>query len=117
VKINIDGHPLLSAQAQALSSEVLDAHAELARGLLRLDGARFSKEAYPLARTAVALQVNHQVRKELEPAVYMEKTWSRGQRGKTYRDEILAVLDPSAMDLANLALGGQAYGQPLRSRR
>lgn len=55
------GHPLLSGEASALSSDELDAQASVAEEVLGLEGTEFDAAEKDRATRAVALQVNLQV--------------------------------------------------------
>lgn len=116
---NITGHPLLTEEAGDLDGPVLAAHADLAARVLELEGHVWSGLTLGTARTAIVMQVNRQVRKELEPEVFLAASWGRGQRNKSYADAAREVVDPTAKALANQLLDsrGLRYRPVVRSRR
>lgn len=116
---DIADHPLLSAGAASLEPAALTAHADLAILLLGFADQTFTGTDLSTAQTAVTLQVNRQVQKQLDPDVFIAASVSRGQRSITYRDDVDEILDRTAMQLATGLLGGAGalYPPVFRSRR
>jgi hypothetical protein len=116
--VDLTEHPLLSDDARGVGEKTLVAHVQVARVLLGLEGHSFQGGPLNTARSAIALQVNRQVQKALEPDVFLAASVNRGSRSKAYADAARNTLDPVAMNLVSTILprGGQ-YGAPVRTLR
>ena len=80
---DISGHPLLSAEAGALTADELDAEATTAETVLGLDGRNWTGDKEARAKAAIVQQVNFQLQMEDE-ASYLESE-AKGDQSFTYR--------------------------------
>lgn len=97
------GHELLSDQAAALSGPKLEALADLAEDLLRLDGTSFTGQDQSRARRAVVFQVNSLLEQDVR-AGFVESE-GKGDQSVSYRQRGQLTLDPIAAQLAERLVG------------
>lgn len=100
----VTGHVLLSAAAQLLDADVLALHTVIAEELLGLSGTEFV-DADEIAKATLAnvLQINYAL--TLPSDIGYVKSETRGKRSVTYRDNVLPLVDSSALALAEGLLG------------
>lgn len=115
--MDVTAHPLLSEESKALDGPTLEAHSTLAQEVLGFTGMTFQGAKLDTAKTAVALQVNRQVQKALEPDSMLASSVSRGARSKAYADAARKVLDPTAAALAHQVVGPGRYAPVVRTTR
>lgn len=107
---------LLSTEAEVLSPETLEGEAELAIDLLGLREYDASDaQDLAIARRAIALQVNHQVKLD-SGAAFAVTSETRGRRSETYRQAGLRVISPIAANLVYGLLGPDIWPTVKRRR-
>jgi hypothetical protein len=105
----VDLDPELSAEAQDLAPELLDAEVTIAEIALGFLDVPWTAADLPLATKAIVLQVNHQISDPELPRVAREK---RGDQEIQYRGDL--TVDPTARLLAATLLTryASADGEP-----
>jgi hypothetical protein len=108
---DIDGHPLLSAAALALSPEALEAHGSVAERVLGLtDVATMSGTDAEEAANAVAIQVNYQL--ALPSQLWAVKKDTTGPLTTEYRDN-----PPPVSSTAKAIVDGLLFEEDDRTSR
>lgn len=111
------GHPELSAEAKALSSEALTAKADRAEAVLDIAGTAYAGADAEKLRLAVALQVNRTLRLEARGGgsadVVQEEKGDQSITYAKHKDGTPITVDPEALKLvADVKAAGDSPALP-----